>query len=184
VSGNDTARRRRPIRLSSYRNIHEQHMAQLRARGFVHSDDLEWLPGDPDTIELRGHVYCLGRILIRVYKELEIVSRDDPDPIIFTRVYEYNALVYRRGNILRYDNDHPVDDDPAHAHGYHCHVFPWPPDSTNTRGVVSAVEDGDWPTLAEFIYKVAAIYYEHVDDLGLEPANESMPVRRLGPRHA
>lgn len=55
-------------------------MAQLMHAGFVVDYDLEWIPVDA-IIRLTGHIFCLGKITIRIEKRLNIMA-DGSDPYV------------------------------------------------------------------------------------------------------
>ena len=57
---------------------------------------------------------------------------------------------------------------------YHRHIFQWPPRRDDPNGRSESVPVDKWPYLNEFVYMVANIYYEHKEELGDEPATESM----------
>jgi len=146
-------------------------MAQLMRAGFVVHYDLKWLGLGDKLIKLVGHIFCLGKIIIRVSKELESQSLG-LDPIVLPFLYEYNANVYQQGDILRYDNTHELTEDCGDY--YHRHTFKWPPSRGDSKGCSESVPANQWPYLDEFVYMVAEIYYEHEEELGKDPATKSM----------
>jgi len=56
-------------------------MAQLMRADFIISHDLNWVLNS-DSVDLIGHIFCLGKIIIRVEKKLEVLSAG-LDPQVF-----------------------------------------------------------------------------------------------------
>ncbi len=147
--------------------------------GFVLSDSLEW-EVTPGFITLVGEIGCLGNIVVRVHKILRLVDArstvDDADCEVQTMRYAYNAFVRGHGNILRHDNIHPH---PGHPDSHHRHECEWRRGEEDEGRVVYCGFEG-WPTLGEFIQKIADWYWEHREELPEPDGNPSLDLRRPG----
>jgi len=62
-----------PNRLANYLDVHDSHIADLIAEGFVVEDQSQFtfLPG---LVVLEGVIVCLDRITLEVRKEIEVLE--------------------------------------------------------------------------------------------------------------
>ncbi len=134
-------------------------MDSLLLQGFVQQSSLEAAPFAGCQIRISGHIACLGRIVIMVIKNLDIMTTD-ADPLVVTRKYSYNAFVAGYGAFLRNDNDHAHE---GHDDEHHCHVMNWRDgsDLIKPRWCGRA----GWPHLSDFVGSVSDWYDEHRDEL-------------------
>lgn len=148
-----------PARARAYFSTHEDRMAQFRARGFVRDDTLE-IQAMAGYLKFSGNIACLGNIVIRVWKSLEVLEMAD-DPLVVTRTYAYNAFFRGRGNILRVDNIH---EHPGHADGHHKHRYDW---RSGEELAISPewIGEGKWPLLGTFIEEIEDFYWTVANDL-------------------
>lgn len=163
-----------PARLSTYREIHESRMDGFATSGFVGEHNLGFEFEGSGVLVIEGEISCLGDIVIRVEKYLDVLEEDTPDPLVRTYSYSYNASVRGHGNVVRYDNLHPHE---GHPDEHHKHDFDWrtgdelAPVSPRWVGVAG------WPTLSEFIEEVMGWYYRHLDELPNPNAYGSLGAR-------
>lgn len=149
-----------PARLRNYISIHDAHMGQLFKQGFARHDSLslEVLGVGPDgkrTAYLSGCIACVGNIVICVQKTLDILGEEgDPDPFVQTWKYAYQAHRYGMHELLRHDNAPHHD----HQDEHHFHEFEWD-SGEELEGSPFWCGAPNWPTLYEFVMKVANIYY-------------------------
>jgi hypothetical protein len=136
-------------------------MAALRRGGFVGDDTLSVEPRAEGEIVLAGEIACLGRIVVDVFKVLEVLEGEGADAMVQTLFYSYNVFLRGGNNILRYDNLHPRKD---HPDDHHKHTYSW---KTGEQLPGSPVWIGaeKWPTLGEVLREVQSWYYEHREQL-------------------
>jgi hypothetical protein len=130
-------------------------MEQFRRSGFVCADTLSLTQPFGRAMLLEGTVACSGNIVIGVYKRLEIVGGITGNPLVQTVQYSYNVSVHGKGNLFRYDNQHPDAPYEGHADEHHRHEFDW---QTGDELPHSPVWIGvqKWPTLGEVIEEARA----------------------------
>lgn len=135
-------------------------MDQFRSGGFVGNDTLAFDFGSSGTLSMKGEIACLGRIVIRVEKNL-VLEGEGSDPLVRTVDYAYNAWIRGRHNILRYDNLHRYE---GHGDEHHKHEYDW---TTGEQlvGSPSWVGVDNWPTLGQFIEEVQEWYWVHRNQL-------------------
>ena len=133
-------------------------MSQLYAHGFIQRDTLQW-ETTPPAMRLCGEIACLGNIVIGVQKILLVLDGQGDDALVQTVYYAYNASVRGYGNIFRYDNNEHYSE---HPDAHHRHDFNW---RTGAQRNNSPRWTGEWPTLGEFIEKVADWYQVNRDEL-------------------
>lgn len=134
-------------------------MEALRRAGFVGDDTLSFdLRGSGREIVLAGEIACLGRIVVDVFKVLEVLGRGQgADAMVQTLFYSYNVFLQSGNNILRYDNLHPRKD---HPDDHHKHAYDWE-SGEQLPGSPAWIGAGKWPTLGEVLREAQAWYYEH-----------------------
>ena len=79
-----------PARLSTYREIHESRMDGFATSGFVGEHNLGFEFEGSGVLVIEGEISCLGDIVIRVEKYLDVLEEDTPDPLVRTYSYSYN----------------------------------------------------------------------------------------------
>ena len=131
-----------------YRSIHEN---RTENHWFIESHELEFTLEPPD-IHLRGHVYCLRGVVLRVDKTLETLQIGNTLKVRGTS-YKYAAWIPRgRGAahtmVLRYHNVHLRDED------YHHRVFN---PLTGEEVFYERLERYQFPTLSEVIDEIEVI---------------------------
>lgn len=136
-------------------------MDGFRQNAFVSKDSLTFDDEGEGVLTLAGEISCLGNIVIRVEKHLEIMEEDSPDPLVRTFDYAYNASVRGADTFVRYDNLHMQKGhrDPHHKHDIDWRngsEFPYSPQWVGAFG---------WPTLSDFIEEVMGWYYRHMTEL-------------------
>ena len=135
-------------------------MDQMRADGFVGEDTLALEPIGAGLMVMFGEIACLGRIVVRVEKYLEVSEGEGLDALVQTVEYKYNASVRGRNNVLRYDNTHAY---PGHAYARHRHGYDW---KTGEQPEIPAwVGEHRWPTLGEVLEELRQWYWENREDL-------------------
>lgn len=136
-------------------------MEALRRGGFVGDDTLSFDPRAESEIVLAGEIACLGRIVVDVFKVLEVLEGEGADAMVQTLFYSYNVFLRGGNNILRYDNLHPRKD---HPDDHHKHTYDW---KTGEQLPDSPVWIGaeEWPTLGEVLREAQSWYYEHRERL-------------------
>ena len=162
-----------PNKFSAYEQIHETVIGQFRDSGFISDHDLTFSPwrrfdkvsGElVPQFRLNGEIGCLGKILIRVEKYLDILDNSH-NPSIQTVSYAYNASVQGFGNIFRYDNQ---DDyfvvNSGHPDKHHKHDFNWL-DNQPPWGDITWVGRDKWPTLGQFIDELQVWYWDNKNEL-------------------
>src|SRR5687768_14667673 len=92
-------------------------MDDFLQQGFVQHHTLGFTPMS-GTIVISGSIACLGRIVICVYKRLDVLDEE----WVQTRKYSYNAFVAGHETFLRHDNAHVH---PGHADAHHFHEEDW-----------------------------------------------------------
>ena len=91
--------RRNPQRFDKYINTHHACMRSLRAKcfvgpkSFVGDDTLEPVDEGDGTITLSGEIACLGGIVIRVDKTLQIVDGEGPHARVRGILHVDNVLI-------------------------------------------------------------------------------------------
>jgi hypothetical protein len=146
-----------PNVFSSYQEIHETVMAQMRRGGFVVSDTLTFTPL-PGSILLEGTIRCRGGIYIDVRKRLNVLDGEGANALVQTASYSYNVALEGKGNIVRYDSPHRTHRQFHHVHRYDVL-------EGNIDGTVERTPEDDWPTLGEVLREAEAWYYDHYDAL-------------------
>lgn len=136
-------------------------MGQMRAAGFVGEDTLVLEPIGSDLLVMAGEIACLGGIVVRVEKYLEVLEGEALDAYVRTFEYKYNAFVRGRNNVLRYDNSHTY-----HGHGdaHHKHVYDWRT-GEHLPGFPAWVGEHGWPTLGEVLEELRAWYWANREGL-------------------
>lgn len=135
-------------------------MDRFRSSGFVGEDSLRFSFQEAGLLKIEGEISCLGDIVIRVEKTL-IVLDDEPDPLVQTVLYTYNASVREHNSFLRYNNLHRL---PGHEDEHHKNSFDWRTEE-HLPGSPAWVGEGGWPTLGEFIEEVRRWYWKHREEL-------------------
>lgn len=131
------------------------------ASGFVAEHTLEFVPEGSAVLGIQGEVSCLGDVVVRVSKYLDVLEEDSPDPLVQTFSYEYNAFRRGLGNVLRYDNWHAHA---GHPDEHHRHGFDWRT-GMELPGSPTWVGVAGWPTLSQVIEELMGWYYRNVSDL-------------------
>jgi hypothetical protein len=144
----------------------------MRADGFVGEDTLTLEPLGADMLTMIGEIACLGGIVVRVEKYLEVLEGDALDAYVRTFEYQYNAFVRGRNNILRYDNTHTYD---GHGDPHHKHMYDWKTGDP-LPNFPAWVGESNWPTLGEVIEELRAWYWENRNEL---PEPDSYPELEL-----
>jgi hypothetical protein len=149
-----------PNSWANYWRAHEGHTEGLLREGFAveHTLDYFALPG---AIKISGHIACRGRIVIWVYKILEVSNEGPNRPLVKTVNYTYNAFVAGYGSFLRHDNAHAH---PGHADAHHCHEIDWWTRIELPGSPYWCGEDG-WPTLADFVRRAHDWYDVNKEEL-------------------
>ena len=136
-------------------------MDGFRSSGFVREDSLEFSFLEASLLTIRGEISCLGDIVIRVSKTLDVLDDGTADPPVQTFLYAYNAFVRDQNSFLRHDNTHQY---PGHADEHHRHDFDWR-SGEHFPGSPSWVGPDGWPTLGQFIEEVRVWYWKHREEL-------------------
>lgn len=88
-----------PNRLRNYIEIHETVIRRFMDLDFIEEDALTLTP-NKGAIRMEGNLRCIGGLLIKVKKDLEVLS-DEEDPLIRNAFYTYilhvQRLVTRQG---------------------------------------------------------------------------------------
>jgi hypothetical protein len=134
-------------------------MQQFVSRGFVLSNELTFWPYGDGLFVITGDVRCLGRIILRVAKVLEVVGGEDRNPLVQTVAYSYNAFVEGMGNILRYDSPHSEEHRPVH------HVHRYDVLNGDVEGIVEEVPNDAWPTIGDVLTGLQEFYYDNFQKL-------------------
>lgn len=136
-------------------------MDQMRADGFIGEDTLALEPIGADILTMFGEIACLGGIVVRVEKYLEILEGEALDAYVRTFEYKYNAFIRGHNNVLRYDNTHTYN---GHGDPHHKHMFDWKT-GEHLPGYPSWVGEEDWPTLGEVMEELRGWYWANREDL-------------------
>lgn len=136
-------------------------MDQMRGDGFVGEDTLALEPIGADLLAMTGELACLGGIVVRVEKYLEVLEGENLDAYVCTWEYQYNAFVRGRNNILRYDNTHAY---PGHGDAHHKHVYDWETGG-QVPGSPAWVGKHGWPTLGEVLEELRTWYWTNREGL-------------------
>lgn len=136
-------------------------MEAFRRAGFVGDDTLSFDARAGGELVLAGEIACLGRIVVDVFKVLEVLEGTGADAMVQTLFYSYNVFVRGGNNIIRYDNLHPRKD---HPDDHHKHTYDW---TTGEQLQDSPAWIGakKWPTLGEVLREAQDWYYEHREEL-------------------
>lgn len=164
-----TPDRHGPARIENYLTAHENHMDQMRSKGFVGGDTLQFdfLTGE-NLLIISGKIACLGPIVVTVVKYLHVLEREGRSDYVQTFEYHYNFSVENTGNILRYDNDHKY---PGHPDEHHKHHYDYRT-GKQTRWPPEWKGQDNWPTLGDAMQEIERWYYENLDNL---PDPDSFP---------
>lgn len=136
-------------------------MDQIRARGFVGTETLEfWEVGD-NVLALTGEIACRGLIVVRVEKYLDVLEGEGWNAYVQTFEYSYNAHVRGLNNILRYDNTHIY---PGHEDAHHKHEYDWRT-GEELPGSPTWVGVNFWPTLGEVLEELEWWYWDNRNSL-------------------
>lgn len=130
-------------------------MDQMRSRGFVGEDTLELEDIGADLLVMSGEIACLGGLVVRVEKYLEVLEGEGDDALVRTVEYKYNAFVRGHNNLLRYDNSHSF---PGHADSHHKHEFDWRT-GRHLPGFPAWVGEDRWPTLGAVLEELELWYW-------------------------
>lgn len=155
-----------PARLENYLNAHNSHMDRFRVSGFVDGDSLglEELPAQ-GIATIKGEIACLGCIVIRVFKILEILEGEGRDAMVQTVRYSYNVSIrlsgQRGANIFRYDNAHSYKD---HPDDHHKHYYDWHT-GRQLEDRLEWIGEERWPHLSEVIAEAHGWYASHLNEL-------------------
>jgi hypothetical protein len=97
---------------------------------------------------LSGEIYCKNNVVLYVDKVMETREAGKGRIQVKGFAYCYNAKITGRCNILRYDNDHTIED-------YHKHVF-----DIKTGKQVARVSLGrdDFPSLSDVLDELAGMF--------------------------
>lgn len=133
----------------------------MRADGFVGEDTLTLESIGAGLLAMTGEIACLGGIVMRVEKYLDVLEGESLDAYVRTFEYKYNAFVRRNNNILRYDNSHTY---PGHADAHHKHLYDWKTGDHIPGFPVWVGEEG-WPTLGEVMEELRIWYWENREEL-------------------
>lgn len=133
----------------------------MRADGFVGEDTLVLEPIGAGLLAMAGEIACLGGIVVRVEKYLEVLEGEAADAHVRTFEYQYNAFVRGRANILRYDNVHAY---PGHGDAHHGHVYDWET-GQQVPGSPFWVGEHGWPTLGEVLEELRTWYWTNREGL-------------------
>ena len=129
----------------------------MRAEGFIAEDTLALEPLGGGILSMTGEIACLGGIVVRVEKYLEVLAGEALDAYVRTFEYKYNAFVRNHNNILRYDNTHVCE---GHADPHHKHMFDWKT-GDSLPGFPAWVGEHGWPTLGEVMEELRGWYWEN-----------------------
>lgn len=130
-------------------------MDQMRTKGFVGEDTLELEDIGADLLVMSGEIACLGGIVVRVEKYLEVLEGEGDDALVRTVEYKYNAFVRGHNNLLRYDNSHSF---PGHADPHHKHEYDWRT-GRQLPGFPAWVGEDHWPTLGAVLEELELWYW-------------------------
>lgn len=171
--GRPTPPKHSPAKFSTYFSTHENRMDQFRSGGFVGEDTLEFSFGASNLLTIEGEISCLGDIVIRVEKNLQVIDDGTPDSLVQTVDYAYNASVRSVNTFVRYNNLHRL---PDHEDAHHKNSFDWRtghhlPDSPSWVSVEG------WPTLSEFIEEAEGWYWKHREELPRPDAYAALGLR-------
>jgi len=131
-------------------------------------DTLTLEPIGAGLLAMAGEIACLGGIMVRVEKYLEVLEGDALDVYVRTFEYQYNAFVRGRNNVLRYDNCHAH---PGHRDPHHKHMYDWKTGHQLPDYPAWVAEHG-WPTLGEVIEELKVWYWGNREDL---PESDGYP---------
>lgn len=135
-------------------------MDQMRADGFVGEDTLVLESIGAGLLVMFGEIACMGGIVVRVEKYLEVLEGEGLDASVRTVEYKYNAFIRGRNNVLRYDNSHSY---PDHADAHHRHEYDWK--SGKQPESATWVGEHRWPTLNDVLEELRRWYWENREDL-------------------
>jgi hypothetical protein len=143
-----------PNRFGNYRSTHETVIEQFKNRGFILSEDLNFVAID-GFILLEGTIHCAGHIHITVEKRMKVLNGDGENAMVERVAYSYNVSLSQRGNIFRYDSPHSTHNKQNHLHRFDVL-------NNDHDGTISFIEDEDaTPTLGEVISEAEEWYYQH-----------------------
>ena len=142
-----------PNRLGNYLDVHESHIADLIAEGFVVEDQSRFifLPG---LVVLEGVIVCLDRITLEVRKEIEVLDGRGMAARVQTRLFRYHAWLRGIYNVLRYESAH------EHRPHPHKHVYDTFGHGRETT-VIDLMKEDDVPTLGEVLRELQTWHEEN-----------------------
>jgi len=159
-----------PNDLYSHITIIGSVVRKWEAVGFITDEALVFAPCEGGFV-CAGFLCCVGGLVIRVEKRLEVQGGTGTNPVVQTLDYAYNVSLQGSGVIFRYDNSHgpPPDypkDDPVQQREtwHHRHKMPFPPGAEGKGTVDWNVV---WPHLSDVIQEANDWYEEHGEPLGL-----------------
>ena len=133
----------------NYRTIHDVRLEDHPFVDWSKEQALGFDEEDEETIVLRGSLFCLNDVVVRVRKFLE--TQHTPKGLLRVKgfSYRYVAWVEGRHPILRYHNTHQGDD------LFHHRVFNW---RTGEQVLYETLHRFQFPTLSEVLDEVEAAY--------------------------
>ena len=141
------------LAIDAYFNIHE---SALERHPFVLEDRTAFTRSTKERREflsLTGQVICRGGIVIEVEKVLSVRLNARNETQVRGLSYRYLAHVQGRGNLLRYDNAHDLDEFDRHEYDF----------VSREQRPIEILSREELPTLIEMIAELE----ELADRLGL-----------------
>lgn len=136
----------------NYKQIHDTRLANHQFVDHTKPDNLtfELFLGEDGLLYagLSGKIYCKNNVVLYVDKVMETREVGKGKIQVRGQAYCYNAKITGQCNILRYDNDHTIED-------YHKHVFDIKTDKQVAR--ISLSRD-DFPSLSSILDELAAMF--------------------------
>ena len=133
----------------NYRAIHDIRLEEHSFIDWSREQTLGFDEEDEETIALRGSLFCLNDVVIRVRKFLETqrIGRG----LLRVRGFSYRCVAWVQNHhpLLRYHNTHLNDDN------YHHRVFNW---RTGDEVLYETLERHQFPTLSEVLDEVQAVF--------------------------
>mgnify|MGYP001556413806 CR=1 FL=1 len=147
----------KPNRLGRYQEIHNTVIQKyLNAGNFVRSENLAFNNYGDGYITLEGQIECVNGIYIVVRKRIRILSGEGRSAIVARESYNYNVVIGKVGNLMRYDG--PCSHRPEH------HVHRYDVLAGDAVGTIAYLrEDDEQPTLGDVIAETEAWYYSNLD---------------------
>lgn len=126
-----------------------------------------------DLLVMSGEIACLGGLVVRVEKYLEVSEGEGDDALVRTVEYKYNAFMRGHNNLLRYDNSHSF---PGHEDSHHKHEYDWRT-GQQFPGFPEWVGEHRWPTLGQVLEELEQWYWKNREDLSEPEAYPELELR-------